>query len=222
MNPDEFILKSITISTEKFYNFLSMSNEDAGEFFKSLLQYAIDGTHPKMSDPWKLTMYNMYENSVTEQMAANQKKRDKASRQAKEREKIKKEALKLLKSEKSKTKVASSKATSAEDILSASNSVVAKPTENGNENDIDIGTNKVVTSAPEVTSEDLSFSHFVSVLGKRDSMQKYDETAVSKWQAMSDESKRKALTWVANYVTANPDVNSRQFPCALIDSHPWS
>ena len=50
MNPNDYILKSITLSTEKFSDFLTMSNEDAGEFIKYLLQYAMDGTRPKMSN----------------------------------------------------------------------------------------------------------------------------------------------------------------------------
>lgn len=221
MNPNDFILKSITLSIEKFSDFLTMSNEDAGEFIKYLLQYAMDGTRPKMSNVWKQNMYSIYERTITEQMSALDTKRKKASVQAQAREKEKKEAFKLLKSEKAKGKVTSSKDTSSEvtvvevnpanDRASEAKSVEVSSTE------VEVNTG----SSPEITSEDLTFAHFVSILGKRDSNPRYNSDAEALWLTFSDDKKRKALNWVQDYVGKTLNMSSRQFPHALLTSHPW-
>ena len=204
MNQNEYLLKSITLSTEKFSDFLTMSDEDAGEFFKGLVQCAIDGTRQKFSNPWKANMYGIYERTILEQMSASQTRRQNASKQAKEREKEKKEALKLAKSEKAKTKADAVKV--AESVTNT-----RKVTEAVAED----------VSTSETISEDLTFAHFVSILGKRDSNSRYNSDAENLWQRMSDDSKRKAMTWVEGYAASTPNMNSRQFPYSLITSHPW-
>ena len=221
MNPNDYILKSITLSTEKFSDFLPMSNEDAGEFIKYLLQYAMDGTRPKMSNAWKQNMYSIYERTITEQMSTLDEKRKKAVQKAREREREKKEALKLLKAEKAKGKVTS---TDNNLVETESTDVVQGDVELSEENTDNGKTTATVAdnvSSPEVTSEDLSFAHFVSILGKRDSNNRYNSDAESMWQKFSDDVKRKALTWVQDYVSKTPNMNSRQFPYSLLTSHQW-
>lgn len=224
MNPNDYILKSITLDVEKYSNFLTMSNEDAGEFIKYLLQYAMDGKRPKMSNAWKQNMYNMYECTITEQMAALQKKRNLASQKAKEREKIKKEAMKLLKSEKAKAKATAADVAVDDANISESAKVAEDTDSTAVTQTVDVVTPDVLSnngSSPEVTSEDLSFSHFVAVLGKKDNNHKCRSEAETAWNKMSEESKRNATTWLKNYVITYPDINDRKFPCALINAHPW-
>ena len=221
MNPNDYILKSITLSTEKFSDFLTMSNEDAGEFIKYLLQYAMDGTRPKMSNAWKQNMYSIYERTISEQMSTLDEKRKKAALKAKEREKEKKEALKLLKAEKAKGKTTSTDNTLVEP---ESTKVVQ-----GNVASSEISTDNRNTTAtiadnvtsPEVTSEDLNFAHFVSILGKRDSNNRYNSDAEAMWEKFPVDVKRKALNWVQGYVSRTPNMNSRQFPYSLLTSHQW-
>lgn len=221
MNPNDYILKSITLSTEKFSDFLTMSNEDAGEFIKYLLQYAIDGTRPKMSNAWKQNMYSIYERTITEQMSALDEKRKKAIQKARERERDKKEALKLLKAEKAKGKVTSTDNTSYESdyAVIAQGDIASSNIDKDN-----VKTTATIAdnvSSPEVTPEDLSFARFVSILGKRDSNSRYNSDAEGMWQKFSDDVKRKALNWVQDYVSKTPNMNSRQFPHALLTSHQW-
>lgn len=221
MNPNDYILKSITLSTEKFSDFLTMSNEDAGEFIKYLLQYAIDGTRPKMSNAWKQNMYSIYERTITEQMSTLDEKRKKAVQKAREREREKKEAFKLLKAEKAKGKVTSTDNTFVEadspDVVQDNVTSSEVNTDNGKTN-ATVADN--VTSS-KITPEDLSFAHFVSILGKRDSNSRYNSDAEGMWQKFSDDVKLKALTWVQDYVNRTPNMNSRQFPYSLLTSHPW-
>lgn len=221
MNPNDYILKSITLSTEKFSDFLTMSNEDAGEFIKYLLQYAIDGTRPKMSNAWKQNMYSIYERTITEQMSTLDEKRKKAVQKAREREKEKKEALKLLKAEKAKGKVTSTDNTFVEadspDVVQDNVTSSEENTDNGKTT----ATVAYNVSSSEITPEDLSFARFVSILGKRDSNSRYNSDAESMWQKFSDDVKRKVLNWVQDYVNRTPNMNSRQFPYSLLTSHPW-
>ncbi len=221
MNPNDYILKSITLSTEKFSDFLTMSNEDAGEFIKYLLQYAIDGTRPKMSNAWKQNMYSIYERTITEQMSTLDEKRKKAVQKAREREREKKEALKLLKAEKAKGKVTSTDnnlvETESTDVIQGDVELSEVNTDNG-KTTATVADN---VSSSEITPEDLSFARFVSILGKRDSNSRYNSDAEAMWQKFSDDVKRKALNWVQDYVSKTPNMNSRQFPYSLLTSHPW-
>lgn len=221
MNPNDYILKSITLSTEKFSDFLTMSNEDAGEFIKYLLQYAIDGTRPKMPNAWKQNMYSIYERTITEQMSTLDEKRKKAVQKAREREREKKEALKLLKAEKAKGKGSSTDNTLVEPKSTNTVQGVVASSDVNSDNGKSITTVVDKVSSPEVTSEDLSFAHFVSILGKRDSNSRYNSDAEATWQKFSNEVKRKALNWVQDYVSKTPNMNSRQFPYSLLTSHPW-
>lgn len=231
MNPNDYILKSITLSTEKFSDFLTMSNEDAGEFIKYLLQYAMDGTRPKMSNAWKQNMYSIYERTITEQMSTLDEKRKKAVQKAREREREKKEALKLLKAEKAKGKGSSTDNTLVEpkSTNTVQRDVTTSEVVQGDVTTSDVKADNGKTTAtvadnvssPEVTPEDLSFTHFVSILGKRDSNSRYNSDAETMWQKFPADVKRKALNWVQDYVSKTPNMNSRQFPYSLLTSHPW-
>ena len=182
----------------------------------------MDGTRPKMSNAWKQNMYSIYERTITEQMSTLGEKRKKAVQKAREREREKKEALKLLKAEKAKGKVTSTDNT----FVEADSPDVVQDNVTSSEENIDNGKTTATVadnvSSSEITPEDLSFAHFVSILGKRDSNNRYNSDAEAMWEKFPVDVKRKALDWVQGYVSRTPNMNSRQFPYSLLTSHQWN
>lgn len=79
-------------------------------------------------------------------------------------------------------------------------------------------TQELNDTATTTEKEDLSYSAFESLYVKKDAGN-FDTK--SRWNALTDDDKRKALTYIKNNIVGKIDVAKREFPSAFINGNKW-
>lgn len=204
----QHIIKNVTLPLDKCEVLLDMPQTEAGEVIQIVLRYALEGTRPVFKDRYKEMFYVSLFNAVDSQKASAEKRADKCRKVALDNASKMKEAKKVLK----KLRVSSEGDKNSDDNRTPD----ALGTSDDDTNHREVISNNTVAS--DVTSDNLTFSYFISLYGKKDTGNFNTEVL---WNELSDDDKRAAIAYVKAHYAGNPDVSSRPWPSQFLKSEIW-
>lgn len=219
-------MKSVTLPLDVFGKFRSADNEMAGEVFKYILNYVVDGEQKHFTDTYKEMLFESLLEPIRPQMARYSERAEQCQEMARERKKSSKTSRKK-----------NGKVVRNDDKVESANDDVAKgnvddTATNDNEslcivnvadsNEVVNDSNDNVTSSCDnvaSTDEDVSFATFMSIYGHRDKGG-FDTEAV--WNRLDEDDKREAIRYARWYVQQVPDAQNREWPSKFISTRPWT
>lgn len=232
-------LKGVMLPFEKFGCLRNLPVDEAGEIIQTVLAYGMDGTKPEFKDKYQQRYYESFLAPITEQIANAEKRAVQCREAAQQRADALKAAKKIIamqeREAKSAKKNGATDSTATPTLFENADSqnespeVVQDSTDTNNDNPLSNDTLRNATSAVTPTvqqentgcstlSEDLSYSYLLSLGIKRDTGPYNGETT---WNAMSDDEKRAAITYVKQNITNNASKRNTLYASKFLGSSVW-
>jgi len=232
-------LKGVTLPFEKFECLRNLPVDEAGEIIQAVLVYGMDGTKPEFKDKYQQRYYESFLAPITEQIANAEKRAVQCREAAQQRADTLKAAKKIIAMQEREAKSAMKNGATDSTVTptlfdnadnqNESSEVLQSSIDMTKDDALSSDTMCNATTAVSPTiplenasgntlTEDLSYSFLLSLGIKRDTGPYNGETT---WNAMSDDEKRTAITYVKQNITNNASKRNTMYASKFLGSSVW-